>query len=97
MAIWTHKANRGIIPGMRTESLNSLAFWCISLCLKYEYCLYRFPRLLVGAPKGNTTELQNLGVTNPGVVMQCDFKNELGCSALPFETEGKIKVIYFVL
>lgn len=43
--------------------------------------------LLVGAPKGNTTELQNLGVTNPGVVMQCDFKNELGCSALPFETE----------
>ncbi|XP_068748585.1 integrin alpha-7-like [Montipora capricornis] len=44
--------------------------------------------LLVGAPKGNTTELQDLGVTNPGVVMRCDFKNELGCSALPFETEG---------
>ena len=84
---------------MRTESLNSLAFCCISLCLKYEYCLYRFPRLLVGAPKGNydTTKPQNRGVTNPGVVMQCDFKNKLGCSALPFETEGKIKVIYFVL
>ncbi|XP_074622012.1 integrin alpha-6-like isoform X1 [Acropora palmata] len=45
--------------------------------------------LLVGAPKGNRSMLQSQGFYNPGVVMRCDFKNDIDCSALPFQTRAR--------
>ncbi|XP_015777531.1 PREDICTED: integrin alpha-V-like [Acropora digitifera] len=45
--------------------------------------------LLVGAPKGNRRMLQSQGSYNPGVVMRCDFKNKIDCSALPFQTRAR--------
>ncbi|KAK2570174.1 Integrin alpha-6 [Acropora cervicornis] len=45
--------------------------------------------LLVGAPKGNRSMLQSRGFYNPGVVMRCDFKNDIDCSALPFQTRAR--------
>ena len=38
--------------------------------------------------------LQSQGFYNPGVVMRCDFKNDIDCSALPFQTRGEKKMIY---
>ena len=48
-----------------------------------------FYRLLVGAPKGNSTVLKDLGVVNPGVVYRCDFSRDVNCSVLPFDTQGE--------
>lgn len=81
--------SRKIILGRDTARL-------ISPTLSFSPCgfeakfLFGFCRLLVGAPKGETSRLQNLGLERPGVVYKCDFMNEIGCSEIPFEFRGKI-------
>ena len=48
-----------------------------------------FYRLLVGAPKGNSTVLKEKGIVNPGVVYRCDFSRDVNCSVLPFDVDGE--------
>lgn len=82
---------RRIIPGMASGRYISTAFCCGSLS---SQSIFTFLRLLVGAPKGNRLMLKSEKIYNPGVVMRCDFKNDIGCSALPFQSPGEEKMIY---
>jgi hypothetical protein len=54
-------------------------------------------RLLVGAPRGNSTHPSHLNITEPGVVYQCQLEGDLKCVAQILDSAGKETYIFIVV
>jgi hypothetical protein len=54
-------------------------------------------RLIVGAPRGNSTNPEHLNITEPGVVYQCHLEGDRKCVPQQLDSAGKETCIFIVV